>query len=106
MLVPAPLPAARLQLTSLHRPSVKVFDILYLRGKGNPQGVALAHTPLWKRKLYLEGGTDPKTGQYTAGVITDIPGRIEFPYRKEGANTAQDIRSELEAIMERKASRT
>ena len=82
--------------------AVKVFDILYLRGKGASEGVSLANTPLWRRKIYLEGGYDRLAKKETRGVITEVPGRIEFPYRKEGANTAEDIRTELHAVMERK----
>ncbi|KAL7418092.1 ATP dependent DNA ligase domain-containing protein [Mrakia frigida] len=83
-------------------PCFKVFDILYVRGKGNSKGTALSNIPLHRRKVFLEGGLDEKTKTHTVGVIRQIPGRIEFPYRTEGANTAEDIRSELHGIMERK----
>ena len=81
-----------------------VFDIVYLRGK-EAKGKSLANFRLSDRKRFLEGGVDPKTGRVDVGIVTPIAQRIEFPYRMENASSPQDIRDELNAVMERKSGR-
>lgn len=78
-----------------------VFDIVYIRGKES-KGKSLANFRLSDRKRFLEGGLDAKTGSVDKGVITPVPQRIEFPYRMENASSAQDIRNELNSVIERK----
>lgn len=82
--------------------SVKAFDILYVRLHGKESRV-LVDEPLFQRKRFLEGGhVNPITQQKTVGAITELYGRMEFPYRREEANSAGEIRDELDKVMERK----
>ncbi|CED85204.1 dna ligase 4 [Phaffia rhodozyma] len=84
------------------RPIFKVFDVLYLRLRDDPEPQDLCPTKLVDRKHMLEG-YNKSDGSFQAGVITkQIRGRLEFPYRVEGCSTAKHIRDELNAVIERK----
>lgn len=47
---------------------------------------------------------DPKVSVFNVkpGVITPLPGHIEFPFRKVSATTAAEVKKELDDTMERK----
>lgn len=81
---------------------VKPFDIIYLRLKGQPNPVPkVDHQSLHSRKTLLEGYTKPD-GSEAAPVVTQVHGRLEFPYRVIGCTTGQEIKNELESVLERK----
>lgn len=89
-------------VTLPHDASVKVFDILYIRGTSSANGHILTKVPLWQRKNYLEGQFDVRTHTHKVGVVQEVPGRIEFPYRREQASSATHIKEELDKVLSRR----
>ncbi|EHS63955.1 uncharacterized protein PGTG_21909 [Puccinia graminis f. sp. tritici CRL 75-36-700-3] len=67
----------------------KVFDILYLKGKGKPEGTSLINKPLSERRQVMESGR----------VFVEIKTRLEFCYSVRGKDT-QDIKASFEKILE------
>ncbi|KAH9443367.1 hypothetical protein Pst134EA_031371 [Puccinia striiformis f. sp. tritici] len=67
----------------------KVFDILYLRGKGKPQGTSFINKCLFDRRAVMESGR----------VFVEIKTRLEFCYSVRGTDT-NDIKKSLEKVLE------
>jgi hypothetical protein len=68
---------------------VKVFDILYLKGKGKPEGTSFVNKPLLERRQVMESGR----------VFEEVGTRFEICYNVRGQNT-QDVRESLQKILE------
>jgi len=75
--------------TELPRALFKVFDILYLKGKGKPQGTSFVYKPLIERRQVMESGR----------IFTEIKTRLEVCPCTRGKNT-QDIRESFEKILQ------
>lgn len=67
----------------------KVFDILYLKGKGKPEGTSFVNKPLLERRQVMESGR----------VFEEVGTRFEICYNVRGQNT-QDVRESLQKILE------
>ncbi|MBW0473713.1 hypothetical protein O181_013428 [Austropuccinia psidii MF-1] len=71
------------------RAMFKVFDILYLKGRGKPAGVNLIGKPLSERRRVMESNR----------VFREIKTRMELCYSVRG-KTVQDIKKSFEKILE------
>lgn len=76
---------------SCHQPRAlfKVFDILYLKGKGKSTGTSLMGKPLDERRKVLESGR----------VFEEVKTRLELCYSTRG-KTPQDIHKNFERILD------
>ncbi|WAR55524.1 hypothetical protein PtB15_6B265 [Puccinia triticina] len=67
----------------------KVFDILYLKGKGKAEGTSFINKPLSERRKVMESGR----------VFVEVETSLEFCYSVRGKDT-QDIKASFEKILE------